>query len=111
MKISLVFYLTLVLSGAGAAQTPEKPVRAVTDPGVITTRQAITPAGVQTVFDGRVYGVTFGEKTRDIFALTARGHSSYTWTGRTIAFCGAFRCGKVPGCRDCALTRSADNRC
>ena len=34
--------------------------RGVTDPGVVTTRQAITPAGVQSVFDGRVYGITFG---------------------------------------------------
>lgn len=43
------------------AQTVEQPLRAVSDPGIITTRQAITPAGVQTVFDGRVFATTFGE--------------------------------------------------
>jgi YVTN family beta-propeller protein len=43
------------------AQTVERPVRAVQDPGVITTRQAITPAGVQTVFTGRVQGAVFGD--------------------------------------------------
>src|ERR1700729_1228684 len=35
-------------------------------PGVITTRQTITPAGVPTVFDGRVYAVAFGEDTATI---------------------------------------------
>src|SRR6516162_6045755 len=33
--------------------------RSVPDPGVVTTRQAITPAGIPTVFQGRVHGVTF----------------------------------------------------
>lgn len=42
------------------AQTVDRPVRAVSDPGVVTTRQAITPAGVQTVFDGRVHAAAFG---------------------------------------------------
>jgi hypothetical protein len=34
------------------AQSVERPVRAVTDPGVVKTRQAITPAGVQSGFEG-----------------------------------------------------------
>jgi len=40
-------------------QTPatKPPTRNVTDEGVITTRQAITPAGAQTVFDSSVYSV------------------------------------------------------
>ncbi|MEY3284415.1 MAG: hypothetical protein RIR86_2428, partial [Acidobacteriota bacterium] len=42
------------------AQTVDQPARAVTDPGVVTTRQNITPAGVQSIFDGRVYGLSFG---------------------------------------------------
>jgi hypothetical protein len=29
------------------AQMPDAPLRGVSDPGVVTTRQAITPAGVQ----------------------------------------------------------------
>ena len=43
-----------------SAQTTDVPVRAVSDPGVVTTRQAITPAGVQSVFDGRVHASAFG---------------------------------------------------
>ena len=44
---------------AAVAQTPAtmSPTRNVSDPGVVTTRQAITPAGAQTVFDSSVYSV------------------------------------------------------
>ena len=55
-----------------AVQSVDRPVRGVTDPGVITTRQAITPAGVQSVFDGRVYGVTFGASASELWVLTGR---------------------------------------
>lgn len=70
-KIAYLACLFFALACQSVAQTAEKPVRAVTDPGVVTTRQTITPAGVQSVFDGRVYGVTFGAKANEIYALTA----------------------------------------
>src|SRR5215468_5432105 len=83
MKRSLTLFLTLIaapLIAASAffvfAQTHEKPVRSVTDPGVVTTRQTITPAGVPTIFDGRVYGVAFGASSSTVFALTGRGRNS-----------------------------------
>jgi YVTN family beta-propeller protein len=44
------------------AQTINRPVRGVEDPGVITTRQSITPAGAQTIFKGRVQGAVFGKE-------------------------------------------------
>ena len=53
------------------AQTIENPVRAVTDPGVVTTRQAITPAGVPTIVQGRVYGVAFGTTASELWVLGA----------------------------------------
>src|ERR1700688_2483765 len=53
--------------------------RAVTDPGVITTRQAITPAGVPTVFDGRVYGVAFGEDASTIWVANASKIYQLDW--------------------------------
>ncbi len=60
------------------AQSAARPVRGVTDPGVITTRQTITPAGVQTVFDGRVYGIAFGSSAKQIWVLagTREGNPS-----------------------------------
>ena len=82
--------LTLLFALSLFAQTPDKPLRSVTDPGVVTTRQNITPAGVQTVFDGRVYGVTFGASANEIYALTARGRINQTnfikldWKANTV---------------------------
>jgi YVTN family beta-propeller protein len=58
------------------SQEGRQPVRGVTDPGVITTGQAITPAGVQSVFDGRVYGITFGATDGDVWVLTGRNRAS-----------------------------------
>lgn len=46
------------------------PVRHVPDPGVITTNQTITPAGIQSVFESRVYGITFGASSHDVYAIT-----------------------------------------
>lgn len=60
------------------AQTVEQPLRAVSDPGIITTRQAITPAGVQTVFDGRVFATTFGEGNV-LWALTRNQVYKLDW--------------------------------
>ena len=53
------------------AQTLEQPSRSVTDAGVITTRQAITPAGVPSVFQGRVYGVAWAGSTGELWVLHA----------------------------------------
>ena len=55
-----------VLAATGVVSTlygldarAQSPRRDVADPGVIATDQRITPAGVQTVFNGRVTGVQF----------------------------------------------------
>jgi YVTN family beta-propeller protein len=77
---SLPGALALLLLGVTATelvvmartQSVNRPVRAVADPGVVTTRQAITPAGVQSVFDGRVYGVAFGGSASELWVLTGR---------------------------------------
>jgi YVTN family beta-propeller protein len=61
-----------------AAQTVERPVRSVTDPGVVTTRQTITPAGVPSVFNGRVYGVQFNGGN-EIDVLTSVGAYRMDW--------------------------------
>ena len=67
--LSLLF--VICVSTPLLAQTVEAPLRAVTDPGVVTTRQGITPAGVQTVFEGRVYGLAFGRASSELWVLTA----------------------------------------
>ena len=68
-----IFRLALLSAAAfhADAQTADRPLHAVSDPGVVTTRQAITPAGVPTVFDGRVYGLTFGKTSSDLWVANA----------------------------------------
>jgi len=77
-------YWLWLAAGALAAQTVERPQRAVTDPGVITTRQNITPAGVQTVFQGRVYGVTFGATADELWVLTAGQIYRLDWRANRV---------------------------
>lgn len=44
----------------------------VDDPGVVTTRQNVTPAGVAAVFNGKVYDAVFGETDDDVWVLVGR---------------------------------------
>src|ERR1043166_768372 len=50
-------------------------------PSVITTEQRITPAGAQTVFQGRVRGVAFGAADNELWVLVAgnNGQPSGAW--------------------------------
>ena len=65
---------------AGARPTnAQPPVASVIDPGVIPSRQSITPAGLQSVFDSRVFGVAFGSDGRSIYAATLGRGGSYVY--------------------------------
>ncbi|MCE5310760.1 MAG: hypothetical protein LLG20_24230 [Acidobacteriales bacterium] len=66
------------------AQTPAEPVRAVTDPGVVVTRQLTTPAGVQSVFEGRVYGVAFGATDTELWVLNAGRIFRMDWRANRV---------------------------
>ncbi len=46
-----------------------EPLRSVINPGAPTTRQAITPAGIQTVIQGRIHGVAFGGSSTEIWMV------------------------------------------
>jgi YVTN family beta-propeller protein len=39
--------------------------------GVVTTNQKVTPAGAQSVFDGRVHNVSFGARSSEVWAIAA----------------------------------------
>ncbi len=67
-----VFFITILF------QLPAQQ-RTVSDPGVITTRQAITPAGLQSVFNGRVYGVAFGKTSGEVWVLHQGEISLVDW--------------------------------
>src|SRR5580704_19237496 len=66
------------------AQTLEQPVRSVPDPGVITTRQAITPAGVPSIFQGRVYGVAWAGDSGDLWVLHATQVYRLDWKNNRV---------------------------
>src|SRR5262245_46152300 len=70
MKSLAAIVLSIGFVTSASGQLPNSPVRSVLDPGVVTTRQQVTPAGTQTVFSGRVYGVTFGKTESEIYVLT-----------------------------------------
>jgi YVTN family beta-propeller protein len=53
------------------------PVNSVVDPGVIPSRQVITPAGLQSVFESRVNGVAFSEDGNTIYAATLGQNGSH----------------------------------
>jgi YVTN family beta-propeller protein len=73
--------LRLLIVGIAAgltAQTVDRPIRSATDPGVVTTRQNVTPAGVPTIFHSRVYGVRFSSPSQ-VDVLTAEGMYRLDW--------------------------------
>ncbi len=71
LRTSLLAALGLIATSVALlSQAPPAPARGVTDPGIITTRQGLTPAGVQSIFDGRVFGVTFGATDDELWVLT-----------------------------------------
>jgi YVTN family beta-propeller protein len=95
---------------AGAAGIPN-PVRTVLDPGVITTRQAITPAGIQMVFDHRVQGVAFGSSSDVVYALSAASKGAVIYkldwhTNRTLQI---IRSMASPGIQSLAFDPVAGN--
>ena len=77
------------------AQTVEQPSRALTDPGIVTTRQAITPAGVPSIFQGRVYGVAWAGRSGDLWVLHASNVYRLDWKNNRVVSRVAH--GGVPG--------------
>jgi len=67
-----IFFFTILLNAFAQERT-------VSDPGVGTTHQAITPAGLQSVFNGRVYGVAFGKTPDELWVLHAGEISLVDW--------------------------------
>lgn len=95
------------------AQTPpdfQIPVRTVLDQSVIPTRQAITPAGAQTVFESRVWGVAFGPSSDVVYALTAGNNAPpmvYKMDWRTNRVLEKLRAPVAPGMQAIAFDQTA----
>ncbi len=77
--------LNLVFAALLQAQQPA-PHRNVPDPGVIATGQRVSPAGVQSVFDGRVAGVRFGKSSDEVWVAAPNVTYRLDWrANRAIA--------------------------
>ena len=67
-QLALALFVILQTPAAG----PPQPRRDISDPGIIATDQRVTPAGVQSVFTDRVFGVRFGARPGEIW-VTVHG--------------------------------------
>ena len=60
------------------------PQRTVSDPGVIAVGQRVTPAGVQSVFSGRVAGVRFGSEPGEVWAVVPGSAWRLAWRDNRV---------------------------
>jgi YVTN family beta-propeller protein len=93
------------------AAAEEKPVvSTVLDPGVITTRQSITPAGAQMVFQrSRVYGIAFGSSSDMVYALASSRNAAlvYKLDWRTNRVVEMVQAAVAPGMQSIAFDSAA----
>ena len=73
-----------------ATQQPPAPRRGVPDSGVVASLQQVTPAGVQSVFNGRVTGVHFGATASDLWVAVPGSAYHLTWADNRVLARGAF---------------------
>jgi hypothetical protein len=86
----MITLLTALPVLALAAQQPPAPRRSVPDPGVIASLQKATPAGVQSIFEGRVTGVRFGSTPGELWVAVPGSAYHLTWSDNRVLARGAF---------------------
>ncbi|HZI42355.1 MAG TPA: hypothetical protein VFD67_11645, partial [Gemmatimonadaceae bacterium] len=72
------------------AQQPPAPRRSVPDPGVVASLQQVTPAGVQSVFEGRVTGVRFGAREGELWVSVPGSAYHLAWADNRVLGRGTF---------------------
>ena len=79
----------VALLQVGTPPVPQ-PQRIVNDPGVFAVGQRVTPAGVQSVFNGRVAGVRFGVDAGDVWAVVPNGAFRLAWRDNKVVSHASF---------------------
>ena len=74
----------VIFSAAAVVQQQPTPKRDVRDPGAVATGMRITPAGVQSVFNGRVGGVRFGETSDEVWAAVPGSVYRLDWRANRV---------------------------
>jgi DNA-binding beta-propeller fold protein YncE len=69
---------------SGAPPSASAPKRSVVDSGVVTTRQAITPAGVSSVFDTRIYGISWSPQADRLWVLHGTDILALDWQNNLV---------------------------
>ena len=81
----------VILMQAGAARpAPPAPQRPLPDPGVIATEQRVTPAGVQSVFRGKVGGVRFGRSPGELWVVAPGAAYRIAWRDNRVVATSGF---------------------
>src|SRR5512145_608590 len=83
----MLLALLAVLQGVEA---PVPPRRETPDSGVIATNQQVTPAGVQSVFTDRVFGVRFGAKPGEVWVSIHGAAYRLGWRDNVVLGSAAF---------------------
>ncbi|HKC39780.1 MAG TPA: YncE family protein, partial [Gemmatimonadales bacterium] len=82
--------LTFVLLLQQTANQPPSPRREISDPGTIATTQRVTPAGVQSVFTDKVFGVRFGRRPGEIWVTVHGAAYRVAWQDNVVRGSAAF---------------------
>ena len=82
--------IPLALAFQARVAVPALPKRDVADPGIIATDQRVTPAGVQSVFVGRVGGVRFGASASEVWVAAPGGAYRLDWHDNRVIAHGAY---------------------
>ena len=86
----MVVALLLALQANAQQPRPRAPQRPLADPGVIAVEQRITPAGVQSVFDGKVGGVRFGKAPGELWVAVPGAAYRLSWRDNRAITSSAF---------------------
>jgi len=82
--------LTFVVLLQTPANPPPQPRRDIPDPGVIATTQRVAPAGVQSVFTDRVFGLRFGSRPEEIWVTIHGAAYHLSWRENAVLNSAAF---------------------
>jgi len=86
----MLLSLALLLQAGTPRPAPAAPQRPLSDPGVIAVEQRVTPAGVQSVFRGKVGGVRFGKHPGEIWVSVPGAAYRLSWSDNRIVASSAF---------------------
>jgi YVTN family beta-propeller protein len=80
----------ILMQAAASRPAPSAPQRPLPDPGVIATEQRVTPAGVQSVFRGKVGGVRFGRAPGELWVAVPGAAYRVAWRDNRVVASSGF---------------------